>query len=136
MKNNYIVNIDKQTNRIIGQLFLPPEVIADIDRYDDIFICHSDDPSFLNHLNDFIYRDGEAIYSPKSEEELLIEHNLELENQLRCRREDECFSIINRGRLWYNTLTEEQIAELQVWYQAWLDAPNTLQEPIKPNWIK
>ena len=55
---------------------------------------------------------------------------------LRCRREIECFSIINRGQCWYNTLTEQQKLELQVWYQAWLDVTETLVEPTKPTWLK
>jgi hypothetical protein len=28
------------------------------------------------------------------------------------------------------------LVELQIWYQAWLDAPQTLIEPEKPIWIK
>ena len=39
-------------------------------------------------------------------------------NNLRARREYECFSYINRGVLWYNTLTTEQQQQLNTWYQA------------------
>lgn len=56
-------------------------------------------------------------------------------NALRSQRETECFSIINRGQLWYDTLTEEQIVELKEWYIAWLDVTDTLVVPNKPNWI-
>lgn len=55
---------------------------------------------------------------------------------LRQQREVECFSIINRGALWYNTLTEEQLADLQNWYKAWLDVTETRVIPVKPSWIK
>ena len=48
---------------------------------------------------------------------------------------NKCFNIINRGNSWYNTLTDIQIQELQIWYQEWLDAPDTLKEPIKPKWL-
>lgn len=75
---------------------------------------------------------------PLTEEDILSE--------LRFRREQECFSIINRGVLWYNTLTTEQQQELNTWYQAWLDVPQVYQEtkpkdietiiPTKPNWLK
>lgn len=66
-----------------------------------------------------------------------------LEN-LRSRREFECFPIINRGQLWYNTLTENQIAELNEWYNNWLDVTNETNKdkngeyiiPQKPIWIK
>lgn len=55
---------------------------------------------------------------------------------LRARREKECFPIINRGQLWYSTLTAEQYRELQVWYQAWLDVTETLVIPERPSWLE
>lgn len=67
-------------------------------------------------------------------------------DNLRTRREEECFSIINRGVLWYNLLTTEQQQELNTWYQAWLDVPQVYLEtkpsdietiiPEKPSWLK
>lgn len=67
-------------------------------------------------------------------------------NNLRARREQECFIYINRGVLWYNTLTTEQQQELNTWYQAWLNVPQVYLEtkptdietiiPTKPNWLK
>lgn len=72
------------------------------------------------------------VYILYTEEELLENKK----NSLRLRREEECFSIINRGKLWYNNLTEEQIAELDVWYNKWLMAPQTLEVPDKPEWLK
>lgn len=56
-------------------------------------------------------------------------------NNLRLKREQECFSIINRGQLWYNTLTEEQLSELQQWYTEWLDVTETQTIPNRPNWL-
>ena len=56
--------------------------------------------------------------------------------ELRQRREQECFTIINRGKLWYDTLTEEQIQELNEWYIKLLDSTITLEEPQKPEWLK
>lgn len=65
-------------------------------------------------------------------------------DNLRLKREVECFSIINRGQLWYNTLTESQIAELDEWYNAWLNITSETNKnsnegyilPKKPDWIK
>ena len=51
-------------------------------------------------------------------------------------RETDCFPIINRGTAWYNSLTEEQKAELDAWYQAWLDVTETKIIPEKPEWLK
>ena len=55
--------------------------------------------------------------------------------KLRKQRETECFPIINRGNLWYETLTNTQKEELKVWYKAWLDVTETLIVPIKPSWL-
>lgn len=55
--------------------------------------------------------------------------------QLRSMRETECFSIINRGQLWYFLLTKAQLQELKEWYQAWLDVTETGIVPEKPYWL-
>lgn len=57
-------------------------------------------------------------------------------NTLRSRREQDCFSVINRGVLWYSRLTDEQKAELELWYQAWLDVTETGVIPNNPEWLK
>ena len=57
-------------------------------------------------------------------------------NFLRSKREFECFSIINRGRLWYEGITVEQYIELQKWYFEWLDVTKTKNIPVKPDWLK
>jgi hypothetical protein len=57
-------------------------------------------------------------------------------DQLRQRRENECFPVINRGNLWYSTLTDDQRTELTAWYKAWLDCTDTLSAPEKPAWLK
>lgn len=76
-----------------------------------------------------------AHFYPKVE--LTEEQKLEREKQrLRNLREKECFALVNRGELWYKRLTEEQKAELDVWYQAWLDVTQTLEIPVKPEWLK
>lgn len=67
------------------------------------------------------------IYKPYTEEEF--------KNNLRAKRETECFPIINRGQLWYDTLTEAQKAELKEWYIAWLNVTDTLVIPNKPDWV-
>jgi leucyl-tRNA synthetase len=59
----------------------------------------------------------------------------EIKMDLRQLRTVECFRIINRGQAWYNTLTEHQRQELQVWYRNWLDVTLTKVIPVKPTWI-
>lgn len=58
-----------------------------------------------------------------------------IEDTLRQQRETECFPVINRGALWYETLTDTQKNELRVWYRAWLDVTETLEAPKKPDWL-
>ena len=67
------------------------------------------------------------VYKLYTEEEYI--------NNLRAKRETECFPIINRGQLWYDALSEQQIVELKEWYIAWLNVTDTLVIPNKPNWI-
>ena len=56
-------------------------------------------------------------------------------SEIRLLREQECFPVINRGLLWYETLTVKQKLELTKWYQAWLDATNTGVMPEKLAWL-
>lgn len=65
-------------------------------------------------------------YEEEPEEEIL--------QRLRFKRE-ECFEIINRGKLWYDTLSETQIKELKEWYKNWLDVTKTKTIPQKPEWL-
>lgn len=57
-------------------------------------------------------------------------------HKIRVQREVECFTFINRGNLWYETLSENQKSELNEWYQNWLDAPQTKIIPLRPSWLK
>ncbi|MEG1426808.1 MAG: hypothetical protein RSC76_03880 [Oscillospiraceae bacterium] len=54
---------------------------------------------------------------------------------IRLRREKECFPIINRGKLWYDTLRAAEVEELNLWYRQWLDAPQTGVTPQKPAFL-
>lgn len=54
---------------------------------------------------------------------------------IRQQRRQICFPVINRGILWYNSLTTEQFAELKQWYKDWLDAPSTLIVPKTPSFV-
>lgn len=78
------------------------------------------------------YDNGQVILDPTYKAAKLLETQL---NNIRMQREVECFPFINRGFLWYETLTEERKNELKTWYQAWLDAPATRVIPTKPSWL-
>lgn len=56
-------------------------------------------------------------------------------DELRRRREKECFAIVDRSKLWYDTLTSEQLAELKAWYNEWLKVTETKVIPTKPKWL-
>ena len=54
---------------------------------------------------------------------------------LRKKREEICFPIINRGKLWYDSLSSEQYQELKDWYKKWLDVTETNIIPKTPKWL-
>ena len=90
------------------------------------------DEEALN-LHCYRWEDGDAVL----DEDKLVAIKAERQaTEIRARRADECFALINRGSLWYDRLTPEQTAELDEWYQSWLDAPATgiIPEPLE--WIK
>lgn len=60
----------------------------------------------------------------------------ERKDRLRRRRETECFPVINRGQLWYDTLTTENKNELKEWYLAWLNVTETFTVPKRPDWLR
>lgn len=96
-----------------------------------------DDPTDLEHFerNHRSYRlkDGKLLFD---EERFVVLQN-EAENiRLRNERDKECFSVINRGWLWYDTLTEKQTKELRKWYKDWLDVTETKKKPNRPSWLK
>lgn len=71
------------------------------------------------------------LYIPYTEEEQIERKK----DKLRELREIDCFSYINRGKLWYDQWSEEQLKELDEWYKAWLDVTETFVCPNKPNFI-
>jgi len=74
------------------------------------------------------------LFFDESQSAVLL--NEEENAQLRVERDAECFSIINRGWLWYDTLTEKQTKELRKWYKDWLDVTETKKKPDRPSWLK
>ena len=77
----------------------------------------------------------QEIDSPTTEEIL---------DDLRLRRRYECFDVVNRGQVWYDSLTQIQKEELKTWYKNWLDVTEKYSEgisieyiiPTRPSWIK
>lgn len=84
-------------------------------------------------LGCYKYENGEAVLDQSKYDE---KQNEALLTGIRQQRRSECFPIINRGKLWYDTLTAEQTEELYNWYHDWLNAPETKCIPAKPEWIK
>ena len=68
-----------------------------------------------------------------------MEHLKRVENpneELRKLRAQVCFPIINRGKLWYDSLSIPQLCELKRWYKAWLNVTDTGIVPVKPTWLE
>ena len=93
---------------------------------------------FIQYLEEgklgcYKYENGKAVLDQAKYDE---KQNEALLTGIRQQRRTECFLIINRGNSWYDTLTSEQIEELNNWYHDWLNAPETKSIPAKPRWIK
>lgn len=84
-------------------------------------------------INKILFDIKNSVYLINAKEEIIDDYIL---NDLRQKRLNECFLVINRGKLWYDNLTQEQLEELNKWYQEWLNVTETLVEPITPEWIK
>lgn len=87
---------------------------------------------FEAHFQSYRLKNGALEYNEEKYTEIEQEA---LREQLRKQREAECFSVINRGRLWYDTLSDIQVSELRDWYRGWLDVTDTLTVPAEPSWI-
>ena len=87
---------------------------------------------FMHQFYAFQLKDGKLVYDPTEYEKVQTEEQKE---NLRSRRETECFSVINRGQLWYEGISLSQLLELRQWYKAWLNVTTTLVAPDKPKWL-
>ena len=103
------------------------------DLLDAVETAEPDDPShFEKHFTAYQVRDGILAFD---DAQAAAEQAETAKDAYRKRREVECFPIINRGRLWYDTLTEGQLSALKTCYPAWLDGTNTQTIPEKPEWL-
>ena len=92
---------------------------------------------FIENWQAYRLKDKKLEFDEKLYEEVVSSRELE---NLRIQRQQECFSVINRGKLWYDTLTEKQYNELKIWYEEWLNitdnAKKSVNIPKKPEWLK
>lgn len=87
---------------------------------------------FKQHYSAYQFKNNKL---ERNEEQLPLVIKEQNDNELRLTRQRECFSVINRGSLWYDFLTLEQKEELREWYQAWLEVTDTNEIPQKPLWL-
>lgn len=109
---------------------------SDGDYKNELYFKVSDDiiPSDFEE-NAFFYRYNDGKFTLDTEYKNEKEHE-QMVWKIRSDREAICFPVINRGGLWYELLSEKERIELLAWYQAWLDAPDTLIEPTMPEWLE
>lgn len=88
--------------------------------------------SFIDTFRAYKYEDGNLVLD---ENKLRSVNDERIADELRFKRQKACFSIINRGELWYSRLTAGQKEELDAWYQAWLDVTDTKVLPDTPTWL-
>lgn len=88
---------------------------------------------FLAHWPSYKAQDGQALFDEEQDAALAVESE---KQTLRQRRQTECFAFVNRGQLWYATLSVKQLAELTAWYTAWLKVTETKTIPERPAWLE
>jgi hypothetical protein len=95
-----------------------------------------DKPKDLDHFENHYqaYHLGKKGLEFDSAKEEAIELE-KIKDELRKRREKECFAIVDRSQFWYDSLTAEHKIELRQWYDAWLIVTETLIIPDKPDWL-
>ena len=87
---------------------------------------------FEAHYQAYHIVDSNLVFDEAQEQ--VVEQEAE-KAELRERRQKECFNIVDRSKLWYDSLTPEQLKELQDWYDAWLVVTETMIVPTKPEWL-
>lgn len=88
---------------------------------------------FIDTFRAYRYENGGLVLDENKLDKLSSEYLME---DLRHKREKSCFPIVNRGAIWYERLSVEQKAELDAWYQAWLNVTETKVIPEMPEWLK
>lgn len=132
----YYIKTD-ENNRVIMLMKEPHPLIsatAEVEMSESEMLVVSND---LNHYA-LDVDSNTLIYIAPTEEELALQAEEDAAthlNSLRKRREDECFAVVDRGHFWYAKLSTDQLVELNLWYDAWLNVTETLIIPEAPSWI-
>ena len=87
---------------------------------------------FQDHFESYKLVNNTLVYDASAETHF---EYVRLQQEIRELRQQECFSVIDRSKLWYDTLTDSQLQELRIWYDLWLKATDTLIIPEKPTWL-
>lgn len=112
----------------IDSFAIEGELVDGLELPDPVDIDH-----FTEHFGSYMVRDGIVQFDEAQASTLAEESEKDI---LRQRRQTECFSFVNRGQLWYATLSIAQIAELTAWYTAWLKVTETKVVPERPAWLE
>lgn len=88
---------------------------------------------FMEHFTAYKVKDNLPNFDSEEDNKIETENS---KQALRQRRQTECFSYVNRGQLWYATLSVKQLAELTLWYKAWLNVTETMSVPERPAWLE
>lgn len=121
----FIINdnrlIDAHTNWTERMGALTPEEFAD--QIGGVVAVVPDTYDSKNISIECFTSNNEGVYTFSTQ--LYNEHiNSKKMDYIRRKRNFECFRVVNRGQLWYNSLSQDERDELQEWYNAWLVLPN------------
>lgn len=122
------IQVNKETKKIDSAIYFSLHKPLDNENYDVFEVDFI--PQDWKYC---IFEDGKFKLDEDLKQSSMID---EVKETIRKNRREKCFPIINRGQFWYDSLTESQLNELRIWYQAWLDATITLVEPNDLDWVK
>ena len=115
---NYVSSFNTSENTVFDDS-IQIEEPEDFSHFESYFYCYK-------------YINGELVFDENEYSKKVIKLKKE---EIRIRREKECFALVDRSKFWYDSLTKEQYDELQEWYQNWLNATITFIIPKKPEWL-
>lgn len=128
--NKHITGLQYKDGTRIGIINTIYEV-PDLDQKSELFQKVKEQYPFYRYdisTNSYIYDEDWKV---------MADYSL-TDDEIRARREEECFKYINRGELWQIMYANDlvRITQLREWYVAWLNAPISHIIPERPEWIK
>ena len=124
-KDNFIIDVGWGEKCLEGMIeiedeLIPREFLDDYAKNDGSFQAWK-------------YEDNNFNYSKDKYKNL---QNKILIEELRTRRETECFHVIDKGPFFFEQFNENELKQIKEWRVKWLKVTDTLKVPKKPSFLQ